>query len=234
MSKTNDLLTAEEVADAVKVLSAERILELAKAGYMPHLEIDGKLFFEKRAVKKYIRDNTIVRGPVKVPVLLQVTEDTSVIRAPKQLVSLKRDLKRLPSSCYTSAIYFLLSKGEVVYVGQSIGVARRIASHFGEKLFDDVVYYECPRDELDIHEAALIRHFRPVYNYGCPTAMYSTDHVTLRALGFEAKEMTWLEKARIDKELTANKKRHGDKKKRCDRICHNVPPSTDTNSYQQQ
>lgn len=66
--------------------------------------------------------------------------------------------------CY---IYFLLDKGEVVYVGQSSSYwPGRILSHLQEKvkMFDDIWYVEADRQSLDAMEVKYIREFRPKYN----------------------------------------------------------------------
>lgn len=85
--------------------------------------------------------------------------------APEKLKGI-RNLKRLEISdpCH---IYFLLHKGEVVYVGQT-GAAwpGRIIQHLRgkQKTFDDVWYLEVDRPSLSIVERRFIDEFKPRYN----------------------------------------------------------------------
>ncbi len=90
-----------------------------------------------------------------------------------------------PFSAAPSAVYLLLCRGEVVYVGQSDNVFSRIASHYQRMqrkargkaavyvtmehteeviVFDEVRFRPCPRHELDREELALIQRYRPKHN----------------------------------------------------------------------
>lgn len=84
----------------------------------------------------------------------------------------------------TSGVYLLLLKGEVVYVGQSLNVFARIATHWCNLqrvrrgklpysasfydmavfLFDEVRMKLCLVQDLDREELALIQRFRPKHN----------------------------------------------------------------------
>lgn len=60
-------------------------------------------------------------------------------------------------------IYFLLDKGEVVYVGQSkVGVGR-IAQHT-DKHYDEAYFMPCPVYDLDVYEDGYIWEYMPKYN----------------------------------------------------------------------
>jgi hypothetical protein len=70
------------------------------------------------------------------------------------------------------AIYLLLRKGRVVYVGQSISMLGRLGSHSQTKRrpFDEVQYVILPsRRCLAWAEFTLIRKFRPPYNRVVPS-----------------------------------------------------------------
>jgi hypothetical protein len=67
-----------------------------------------------------------------------------------------------------SGVYFLLRRGEVVYVGQAVCVARRIGAHIGEKDFDAAIYIPCDRGDLDRIEQQFITEMNPLFNRrGC-------------------------------------------------------------------
>jgi hypothetical protein len=63
-----------------------------------------------------------------------------------------------------SGIYLLMQGAEVVYVGQSINVAKRIGAHIGQKDFDRALYLPTQRKDLNRVEAAYIKKFNPIYN----------------------------------------------------------------------
>ena len=67
-----------------------------------------------------------------------------------------------------SGVYFLVSMGAVVYVGQSTNVNVRIASHISTKVFDSVAWVPCNADKLDILESLYIHCLRPKFNGRAP------------------------------------------------------------------
>ena len=62
-----------------------------------------------------------------------------------------------------TGVYFLYKKDEVVYVGQSVDIERRITEH-PDKKFDSFKYIECNVDELDSLEERCIKEIKPKYN----------------------------------------------------------------------
>lgn len=69
-----------------------------------------------------------------------------------------------------TGIYFLISDGEVVYVGQSIDVLNRIAQHKAKQIvkFDRFTLIECSRDDLNRLERIYIQRLRPRCNVADP------------------------------------------------------------------
>jgi len=65
-----------------------------------------------------------------------------------------------------SGVYFLIHEGEIVYVGQSIDVINRVATHVlkAEKEFDRYAYVEIEPDDLNSVEADYIVNLGPRYN----------------------------------------------------------------------
>lgn len=62
-------------------------------------------------------------------------------------------------------IYFLLHNDNVVYVGQSSNVEKRIIQHrCSEKQFDSYRIIPCDEDLLLYYEKRWIKQFKPVYN----------------------------------------------------------------------
>ncbi len=54
-----------------------------------------------------------------------------------------------------SGIYFLRREEEIVYVGQSKNVARRIADHINKKFFDSILIMPVPLEARSAVEAYL-------------------------------------------------------------------------------
>ena len=67
-------------------------------------------------------------------------------------------------------IYILLSLDEIVYVGQSVNVGRRLEEHWNElkKDFNRYFVIRCERENLNKLEAYYILRFRPKYNIAIP------------------------------------------------------------------
>lgn len=62
-------------------------------------------------------------------------------------------------------VYRLISKGDIVYVGQSINISSRVGQHFKDKVFDTVELCACPnKDFMDTLENYEIFLNMPKYN----------------------------------------------------------------------
>jgi hypothetical protein len=81
-------------------------------------------------------------------------------------------------------VYFLLCKGVVVYVGQSVGVHARVDQHemAGLIAFDAWHYVECEQEQLDVTERAYIDALLPVMN---------RDDRTLISQGLPVQRLGW-------------------------------------------
>lgn len=64
----------------------------------------------------------------------------------------------------TSGVYFLIRDGKIVYVGKSMNVHSRIATHQRSKEFDRINFVECPEESLHRLEQMYIRKFNPELN----------------------------------------------------------------------
>ena len=65
-----------------------------------------------------------------------------------------------------SAVYFLLEQEEVVYVGATIDICRRIGTHLsqGTKFFNDIAVKPTDEKDLSFVEIEYIREHKPKYN----------------------------------------------------------------------
>ncbi len=87
---------------------------------------------------------------------------------------------------YHPCVYFLVRDGVVVYVGQSIALPGRIASHISNKDFDRVFYLEVPREHLNAIESAFIRALNPELTGSSPMVPGAFVQRALQALGLES------------------------------------------------
>ena len=76
----------------------------------------------------------------------------------QEIVNSSRLYGDLESVC---GVYFLIDRGEVVYVGQSVNVFSRMREHSKSKKFDSYVYINCSKGDLDILESLYIHVLRP-------------------------------------------------------------------------
>ena len=84
---------------------------------------------------------------------------------PAALVPYADGLLEFHESACAPCTYFLVSRGTVVYVGQTINLASRIGEHRQDKLFDRVFHLPTPRHKLDRTERHFIEVFKPKYNF---------------------------------------------------------------------
>ena len=65
-------------------------------------------------------------------------------------------------------IYFLFDGSNLVYIGQSENIFKRVPIHLETKKFDNWNYIEFVEDDLDILEAEFILKYQPKYNKTIP------------------------------------------------------------------
>jgi hypothetical protein len=163
-----NLRDASEAAKAIGI-DEQRLLDLADAQIAPHWRIDGG---PPQFVLSELKDWAI-RHLVKqydgkpIPTKLLIVYEAGTVNPqglPKAIQELEglRDVTELLQ--LRSGIYFLCELGQVVYIGQSVNAASRIADHRNGKDFDRVLFLPWPRFDLSRIEAALIKVLRPPLN----------------------------------------------------------------------
>ena len=166
------LKTHHETSEVISGgLSAERIMELAESGYMPHYRIDGGIpLFKVTEVKAWISQNAIYKseGRSISDALRIVVPAPEVVDTPPNALRNIPHLQQLPRWGYQPGVYFLCLKGEVVYVGQSVHPSARVSNHQtdSQKNFDTVYLLPVPQSELNDVESAFIHHLMPVQQGG--------------------------------------------------------------------
>ena len=77
-------------------------------------------------------------------------------------------------------VYFLIKDEQIVYVGQSVDVLRRISRHRdNDILFDSFTIVFCEKGEMDGLEAKYIDAFLPKYNRATPSVVFKNQKQTL-------------------------------------------------------
>jgi|GEM_PF-1168707 hypothetical protein len=74
------------------------------------------------------------------------------------------NLERFVAMELLSCVYFLCLKGTVVYIGQSVELPQRIATHKKQKIFDSVYFVAVPKAMLDKVERHYIQTLKPRLN----------------------------------------------------------------------
>ena len=95
---------------------------------------------------------------------------------------LKDICKNITKIKTSRGIYFLFDKGEIVYVGQSDFIEKRVFEHLSTKLFDSYSFIEYSQEYIlsDI-EADFILKIKPRYNKSIPTNnLWFSRHILSR------------------------------------------------------
>jgi hypothetical protein len=157
--------SASDISESVGI-SPERLVELADSGYIPHYRIDGgPPLFKQSEVRQWVANNLIARVegrefPRALNIVLPAPE---IVDRPPAAIQNLPNLQQPPKWGFQPGVYFLCKGDEVVYVGQSVAPAGRIATHAQNpyKDFDRVYLLPVPESELNDVEGAFIRHLEP-------------------------------------------------------------------------
>jgi len=161
------LKNADELSAALKgMVSPERICELADAGYLPHYRIDGgPPAFVITEAKAWLAENILetCEGRSMATTIRVCVAAPDPIDSPPASILNVPSLQQIPASEYQPGVYFLCKGADVVYVGQSVAPASRIATHAvcPSKDFDRAYLLPVPASDLDEVEAAFIKTLNP-------------------------------------------------------------------------
>ncbi len=142
-SLPSNLLNAEELSEFFSsmnvILSPQRLIELADAYVIPHYRVDnGPPVFQTSECRKWVGNNLTQRvdgSPTPITYRVIGRPGIPLKDCPSCLSQISDRLLDV-SSLRLSGVYFLCVEGEVVYVGQAVNVATRIAAHLVAKEFD--------------------------------------------------------------------------------------------------
>lgn len=97
------------------------------------------------------------------------------LEKPDHLMSQKQIVDRSMQVERICGVYFLILGDEIVYIGQSQDVDRRISAH-ADKHYNRIYVIKAPQQDLLWLEAMYINKFKPRYNLTIPTGSF---HPTL-------------------------------------------------------
>jgi hypothetical protein len=150
-------------------IAPERLQGLADGGFAPHYRIDGgPAFFKSAELKRWAGVNLVERvtgrdlpAPVRIIAPAQAVSDFRKVPATmREIVG----LCDITDEILRTGIYFLCRDGALLYIGQSVNAAGRVAEHYRRYEFESVFFLPWPADDLNRIEAALIRTLRPTLN----------------------------------------------------------------------
>lgn len=187
-----DLIGLTEAASNC-LLTEDRLSELARNGFAPHVLIDGRHYwFNRKEIFTWAKENLYLHFPGStLPKVMTVRDHSKAdpYGIPDILIPILGQLKEMNGDPHGSCVYFLIDKKEVVYIGQSRSLASRVESHRQNKVFDRILYLPCPEDNLNDVESSLIRKFRPKYNLSQVNSGLLDSHMTsLQKIGMSEGE----------------------------------------------
>lgn len=142
----------------LRFLSKDKLKELT--GYKQPSAI--AKWLAKRGIPFFPRPNG---WPAVAAHLLDAIErgDEIVLDAPR--LEFNRQFGRNSGKVYRGAgVYALLLAKEIVYIGQTTNVIRRIGEHAASREFDEYRFIKCEADRLLDLERELILLYRPAWN----------------------------------------------------------------------
>jgi len=176
-----DGLVEVEEAAAYCQVCPQKLRNWSETGYAPHYTFDGKgPYFKRSEIRAWVKDNLIqFNAGMPIPRVLNVLSPHAVANGNPEIPFALASMQNLCCVAITAGcpgIYFLCDGPDVVYVGQSVMVVGRIATHIaeGKKKFDlhRVFYIPCPPENLLAVESMFIQQLKPKYNggmFGPPT-----------------------------------------------------------------
>jgi hypothetical protein len=94
---------------------------------------------------------------------LEAVNNAALTLTNKAFLSEEQIVKSANTWELATGVYFLIDNDKVVYVGQSVNVYARIASH-NDKVFDSFAFIPCKKKILDTLESLYIHILRPALN----------------------------------------------------------------------
>lgn len=110
----------------------------------------------------------------------QFTDDQLISAASPQFAGHRCSIERWSQYTHVCGIYFLVANKEIIYIGQSNLIPRRIFQHRDNFMeFDSLVWFEVPELFLSTIESYYIGRIRPRFNRDAPDESVFTRRLKL-------------------------------------------------------
>lgn len=168
-AKKTKMLTVADIVSEWPI--DERTLrDCVAAGYVPHSKIldNPEPLFQRSRFREWFETFAHRRCSGGIPSFaVWKPEPASAFGAPASIRATDGLAEMpMPFTCNGSppCVYFLCHLGQVVYVGQTVDLWARTATHCTDKVFDSVWFVPCPSFDLDAVEQKYIEELQPRYN----------------------------------------------------------------------
>jgi len=106
-----------------------------------------------------------------------------VAKRPQEAIDMLTALRQMsrPVGEKVSGVYFLFDGDDLVYIGQSVNVHKRVSSHIGSQKFTRYAFLPCHPIKLLEEEARMVRILKPKNNVFAQWAGYLNVEAELKA-----------------------------------------------------
>jgi len=155
----------------LKIATESQILNWAKGGMVTYFtlkennrkSIEDFYLFDQKILEEEIQNNLLVKVKKLETKVLPIAIDFPKF-VPQPLKPLVDHMFQY-NPYYPPCVYFLISDGEIVYVGKSENLPGRVNTHKSMgKNFSEVLYLPCKKNTVYEIETAFIRFLKPMYN----------------------------------------------------------------------
>ena len=161
-------MSVNDVAEYLNI-DEEYVVRFVESNCIPHIMnvVNGEVKFKKSDVKKWAENNLYwVKDGCDIPINYNIYKLHNS-KVPRHLPIELKDIPCLYESdnmAMSPCVYFLVDKGKVVYVGQTVNLNARLYEHVKYKKFDRVFYTLVAQDKMIEIERQFILKLNPKYN----------------------------------------------------------------------
>jgi excinuclease UvrABC nuclease subunit len=187
ITKAKDFPSLKELKEAhqltpsiYKIVTADDLLKMAQDGLCPHYILQHpitkeiKHYFKSSEIHDWLKSNYMSYNNDWMDKAMVFHHFNEKLMFPEshrvplelsnvdKLFEIPRDVLNTPPG-----VYFLCHESKIVYIGMSTHIGSRIMTHSkeGQKVFDAVYFITCGIRRVAEVETALIRYFKPKYNF---------------------------------------------------------------------
>ena len=162
----NELLNSPGIKILSKFISKKQFKKFENQDVIPCYLINGEKAYKVKEVENWAR-NQLIRKWDGIKIITNFHANNvkleKAVDVPSEILQHSGDLYEF--DIYTPpSVYFLIFRGEVVYVGQTVNLSSRIEHHKTNKEFDRVLHMHIDKERLLEIERFFIEILEPKYN----------------------------------------------------------------------